>query len=79
MSQKTQHIEEEFFVTLRLKVTLKSFGNHNGFKPGQTEYAAEEFENEIIKELEGKILGKYEQQEFLESVDFVTYEVSLEK
>lgn len=75
MSQRTQHINEEIIVELKFKVTINSFSNHNGFKKGQIEQAIQEFKENIQKELEYKFNGEYYQQEFLETVDFVFYEV----
>lgn len=74
MSQRTQYVNEEIIVELKFKVTINSFSNHNGFKEGQIEKAIEEFKENIQKELEYKVNGEYQQQEFLESVDFVSYE-----
>lgn len=75
MSQRTTNIDKEIIVDLSFKVTLKSFSNHDGFKNGQIEKAIEEFKDNIKKELEYIIEGEHGQQEFLETVDFVTYEV----
>ena len=74
MSQRTHHLEKEISIDLSFKVTLKSFSNHNGFSEKQIENAIEEFKEKIQKELEYKVNGKYYQQEFLQSVDFVSYE-----
>ncbi len=75
MSQRSKNVNEEIIVDLKFKVTIKSFSNHNGFKEGQIEQAIEEFKENIKKELECKVNGEYQQQEFLQSVDFVYYEV----
>jgi len=74
MSQRSKNINEEIIVELKFKVTINSFSNHNGFKEGQIEQAIEEFKEQIKKELEYKVNGEYQQQEFLQSVDFVSYE-----
>lgn len=74
MSQRSKNVNEEIIVELKFKVTINSFSNHNGFKDGQIEQAIEEFKEQIKKELEYKINGEYQQQEFLQSVDFVSYE-----
>ena len=74
MSQRTQKVNEEIIVELKFKVTINSFSNHNGFKECQIEQAIQEFKDNIQKELEYKVNGEYSQQEFLESVDFVSYE-----
>jgi len=74
MSQRSKNVNEEIIVDLQFKVTIKSFSNHNGFKEGQIEQAIQEFKENIQKELEYKVNGEYSQQEFLETVDFVSYE-----
>ena len=76
MSQRTQHVNEEIIVELKLKVTINDFSNHNGFSEKQIENAIEEFKEKIQKELEYKVDGKYYQEEFLNSVDFVNYEIN---
>ena len=78
MSQRNKSVNEEMIVELKFKVTIKSFSNHNGFKEGQIEQAIQEFKENIQKELEYKVNGEYSQQEFLESVDLVYYEVDSE-
>ena len=75
MSQRTHHLEKEITIDLRFKVTIKSFSNHNGFSENQIENAIEEFKEKIQKQIEDKINGKYYQEEFLNSVDFVNYEI----
>ena len=74
MSQRSKNVDKEIIVELKFKVTINSFSNHNGFKEGQIEQAIDEFKEQIKKELEYKINGEYQQQEFLQSVDFVSYE-----
>ena len=74
MSQRSKNVNQEIIIELKFKVTINSFSNHNGFKEGQIEQAIEEFKENIQKELEYKINGEYQQQEFLQSVDFVSYE-----
>jgi len=74
MSQRSKNVNEEIIVELKFKVTINSFSDHNGFKEGQIERAIEEFKENIKKELEYKVNGEYQQQEFLQSVDFVSYE-----
>ena len=74
MSQRTKNIDKEITIDLSFKVILKSFSNHDGFSEKQIENAIEEFKEKIQKELEYKINGEYYQQEFLQSVDFVSYE-----
>ena len=78
MSQRNKSVNEEMIVELKFKVIIKSFSNHNGFKEGQIEQAIQEFKENIQKELEYKVNGEYSQQEFLESVDLVYYEVDSE-
>lgn len=79
MSQRTTIIDKGITVDLSFKVTIKSFSNHDSFKEGQIEKAVEEFKENIKKELEYIIEGEHGQQEFLQTVDFVTYDVSPEK
>ena len=74
MSQRSKNVNEEIIVELKFKVTINSFSNHNGFKEGQIEQAIQEFKEQIKKELEYKVKGEYQQQEFLQTVDFVSYE-----
>ena len=75
MSQRTKNVDEELLVNLRVKVTLKSFSNHNGFNDEQVEEAKDEFKDEIKRHIESKLGGEYEMEEFLYSVDFVNYEI----
>ena len=75
MSQKTKNIDKEITVDLSFKVTLKSFSNHNGFSEKQIENAIEEFKEKIQKQIEYKTNREYYQEEFLNSVDFVNYEI----
>ncbi len=70
-----QQINKEIVVELKFKVKINSFSNHEGFKEGQVNKAIEEFKENIKKELEYIIEGEHGQQEFLQTVDFVTYEV----
>lgn len=78
MSQRSKNVNDEIVVDLKFKVTINSFSNHNGFKEGQLEKAIEEFKQQIKTELEYKVNGEYQQQEFLQSVDFVNYKVDSE-
>ena len=75
MSQRTHNLEKEITIDMTFKVTLKSFSNHNGFSEKQIENAIEEFKEKIQKQIEYKSNGEYYQEEFLNSVDFVNYEV----
>ena len=74
MSQRSKNVNQEIIIELKFKVTINSFSNHDGFNEGQIEQAIEEFKEQIKKELESKVNGEYQQQEFLQSVDFVRYE-----
>ena len=76
MSQRTQHVNEEIIVELKLKVTINYFSNHNGFSEKQIENAIEEFKEKIQKQIEDKINGKYYQEDFLWIADFVNYEIN---
>lgn len=79
MSQRTQSITEEIIIDLKLKVKIKQFSNHDGFKYGQIEKAIEEFKEEIQGELEYIISGEYSQQECITTVDYVDFSVELIK
>lgn len=78
MSQRLKSVNEEFTIELKLKVTINSFSNHDGFKQGQIEKAIQEFKENIQKKLEYKVNGEYHQQEFLQTVDYVNYEIDSE-
>ena len=78
MSQRIHNLEKEITIDLNFKVTIKSVSNHNGFSEKQIENAIEEFKEKIQKQIEYKVNGGYYQEEFLNSVDFVNYEVASE-
>jgi NADPH-dependent 7-cyano-7-deazaguanine reductase QueF len=78
MSQRSKNVNEEFIVELKLKVKINSFSNHEGFKDDQIDQAIEEFKEQIKEELECKICGEFHQDGFLQSVDFVSFEVESE-
>lgn len=78
MSQRTANLNESIEIDLKLKVTIKNFSNHNGFFNGQINKGIEEFKENIKTELKFIIEGEHLQQEFLQTVDFVTYEVEAE-
>lgn len=75
MSQRVQNLNEEIIVELKLRVNINSMSNHNGFSNGQITKAIDEFKDEIKKELQQNVCGTFQQQEFLQSVDFVSYTV----
>jgi hypothetical protein len=75
MSQQTHVVNDELIVNLQIKVSLKSFSNHDGFFDEQIETAITEFKEKIKLELESKLISEYQQQDFLNTVDFVNYEV----
>jgi peptide subunit release factor RF-3 len=75
MSQRSKSVDETMLVNLQVKVNLESFSNHDGFKEGQLEKAIEEFKDEISNQLYYKLENTYYQQEFLQSVDIVQFEV----
>lgn len=75
MSQRIEYLEVPIDVELKVKVTIKSFSNHDGFFNGQIEKAIEEFKQEIKKELLYRITDEHQQQDFLQTVDYVTFEV----
>jgi hypothetical protein len=78
MSQRTVRVDDEITVDLSFRVNIRSFSNHEGFYEGQVAGAIDEFTAKIRDELESKVCGEYQQQEFLDAVDFVTYEVDVE-
>ncbi len=75
MSQRSHSVDETILINLQVKVSLESFSNHDGFKDGQIERAVEEFKDEISNQLYYKLENTYYQQEFLQSVDFVQFDV----
>lgn len=76
MSQRNHSVDETILINLQVKVSLEEFSNHNGFKDGQIEKAIEEFKDEITNELYYKLENTYYQQEFLQTVDYVQFEVT---
>jgi hypothetical protein len=76
MSQRKQNVNIEISLNLPIKVRLKSLSNHNGFRQNQIDNAIEEFKERILEELMNKIENEYNQQEFIQSVDYVNYEVT---
>lgn len=75
MSQRSQTVDETILINLQVKVSLKSFSNHDGFKNGQIEKAIEEFKDEISNVLCYNLEDEYFLQEFLLTVDYVQFEV----
>lgn len=75
MSQRIQYLNDEVIVELKLIVNINSISNHNGFSNGQLKKAVDEFRDEIKKELQHNICGSFQQREFLQSADFVSYTV----
>ena len=75
MSQRIKYVDEKMLINLEVNVSLKSFSNHNGFKEGQVEQAKEEFKDGIMKHLISKLADEYYMEDFLYSVDFVSYEI----
>lgn len=79
MSQKRIKINEEIVLTMPLTIKIEGFSNHNGFTKKQIENAVEEFKQNILDEIENKICKDYYSEEFLKTVDFVNYEIKLNK
>ena len=75
MSQRYHSVEKEIEVNLSVKVKLKQFSNHNGFKEGQIENAIEEFEEVVQAYLLELLVGEYYQDGLLQTVDYVNYEI----
>jgi hypothetical protein len=76
MSQRITNVDECILINLQLRVDIKSFSNHDGSTDGQIKTAIEEFTDQISRELLHKIANEYHQEEFLQSIDYVSYEVS---
>lgn len=79
MSQQRIKINEEIVLTMPLTIKIEGFSNHNGFTQKQIENAVEEFKQNILDEIENKICKNYYSEEFLKTVDFVNYEIKLNK
>jgi hypothetical protein len=62
-------------VTLNLVVSDLKFSNHDGFKDKQIELAIEEFKEKIVSYLNDRVEREFWSIEFLNSVDFVSFEV----
>ena len=62
-------------VTLNLVVSDLKFSNHEGFKGKQLENAIEEFKEKIQSYLIDRVEREFCSIEFLNSVDFVSFEV----
>lgn len=75
MSQRVKNINEEVSVVIKLDVSVERLSNHNGFKDGQVDKAVEEFKELIVEEIKSKVKGLHQSEEFLSTVDFVTYMV----
>jgi len=75
MSQRTENVNEDMIVNLQVKVSIKSFSNHNGFGAGQINRAIDEFKEKIQKHLINMITEDYQMSEMLYSTDFVDFEV----
>lgn len=75
MSQRSQSVDETILINLQVKVILESFSNHDGFRDCQIKKAIDEFKDEITNELYYKLENTYYQQEFLQNVDYVQFEV----
>lgn len=75
MSQRSLEINKEIDINLHLTITLKSISNHDGFTNSQVNNAIEEFQEKIQNEILQKITKEYQQEEFLNTVDFVNYNI----
>lgn len=62
-------------VTLNLVVSDLQFSNHDGFKGKQLDNAIEEFKEKIKSYLIDRVEREFYSLEFLDSVDFVNFEV----
>lgn len=75
MSQRGVYTAESVLIKLTVVVDLDYISNHNGITDEQYFEAKEEFESEISERLYEIIEGKYQGEDFLESVDFVNFTV----
>ena len=62
-------------ITLNLVISDLKFSNHDGFKDKQIELAIEEFKEKIQSYLNDRVEREFWSIEFLNSVDFVSFEV----
>ena len=75
MSQRSKCVNESIEISIGLNIEIDCFSNHNGFTDIQVKNAVEEFKEGIKNELTNKLTNYYQSEEFLKSVDFVSYEV----
>jgi len=75
MANKHYQINEEFEVTLKLKVTIKQCSNYNHLNELQIADNVTDFKNEIKEHIENKIKDEYYREEVTLGVDDWTYEV----
>jgi hypothetical protein len=76
MSQRSSDtFDIDFPLTLKLVVNDVKFSNHEGFKGDQIDRAIEEFKEKIESYLIDRVERGFYGIEFLNSVDFVNFEV----
>lgn len=76
MSQRSSDkFDIDFPLTLKLVVSDVKFSNHEGFKGDQLDRAIEEFKEKIESYLIDRVEREFYSIEFLNSVDFVNFEV----
>lgn len=76
MSQRSSDtFDIDFPLTLKLVVNDVKFSNHEGFKGDQIDRAIEEFKEKIESYLIDRVEREFYSIEFLNSVDFVNFEV----
>lgn len=75
----SQRSSETFPLNLNLNldviVSNVKFSNHNGFGENQVDQAIEEFKEKIQSYLTDRIIRDFYHIEFLDSVDFVSFDV----
>lgn len=77
MSQRYHSLNEEIEIDFKVKVTINQFSNHNGFSENQIENTVKEFKEKIKTVLSYQLEDEYYGEDFLNSVDFVNYNVEI--
>ncbi len=75
MAQRYIDINEEINITLKLKVNLTKLSDYKHFGEEQKQNAIDEFKTNIGLHLKNKLIDNVSQDDFLQSIDFVNYEV----
>jgi hypothetical protein len=75
MSNKHYYIDEEFEVTLKVKVKNIRMSNYHGLSPEEQKEAMVNFKKEISKHLEEKLLDGYSFEEVYDSDIYFSYDI----